>query len=272
MSGLSVISYGGGVQSTAMLVLAARGELGYPVSHALFANVGDDSEHPASLDFVRSHAVQYGRRHDIEVVELVKTSTDGTPVTLRGLMDDHDNASMPIPMRGSITGAPGARSCTADFKIAVIRRWLRANGASKASPATVAIGISVDELHRASNKNDNTYERRVFPLLDLGLTRDDCHKIIADAGLPVVGKSSCYFCPFHRTQTWAEMRRDEPELFASSQELEDSFNVFRAATGRDPMYLTRFGKRLSDAIPMAQETLPFDWDDDGSCDSGHCFT
>ena len=42
MSPLTTISYGGGVQSTALLVLSATGRLP-AVDAALFANVGDDS-------------------------------------------------------------------------------------------------------------------------------------------------------------------------------------------------------------------------------------
>ena len=49
---LTVISYGGGVQSTALVVLAATGRLG-KVDAALFSNVGDDSEEPATLRYVR---------------------------------------------------------------------------------------------------------------------------------------------------------------------------------------------------------------------------
>ena len=48
---LKVFSYGGGVQSTACLVLVAQGKLG--IQTFLFANVGDDSEHPATLRYVR---------------------------------------------------------------------------------------------------------------------------------------------------------------------------------------------------------------------------
>ena len=48
---MRVISYGGGVQSPALLVMAARGELG-KVDAALFCNVGDDSEHPETLEYV----------------------------------------------------------------------------------------------------------------------------------------------------------------------------------------------------------------------------
>lgn len=41
------VSYGGGVQSTALLVLAAQRRIDYPLF--LFANVGDDSENPATV-------------------------------------------------------------------------------------------------------------------------------------------------------------------------------------------------------------------------------
>ena len=51
---MKVISYGGGVQSTAMLVLANQGAID-SVDAALFSNVGDDSEHPATLDLSLIH-------------------------------------------------------------------------------------------------------------------------------------------------------------------------------------------------------------------------
>lgn len=44
MSQLRVFSFGGGVQSTAALVLAAQGEIDFTAF--IFANVGADSEHP----------------------------------------------------------------------------------------------------------------------------------------------------------------------------------------------------------------------------------
>ncbi|MFF0521516.1 hypothetical protein ACFYTC_22640 [Actinomadura nitritigenes] len=58
-------------------------------------------------------------------------------------------------------GAPGTRSCTADFKIRVIGRWLKAHGASPETPATIAIGISLDEIHRANTRRHEPYERIV---------------------------------------------------------------------------------------------------------------
>jgi 3'-phosphoadenosine 5'-phosphosulfate sulfotransferase (PAPS reductase)/FAD synthetase len=49
---IRVFSYGGGVQSTAALVLAAQGVIDYHTF--LFANVGEDSENPDTLAYVRA--------------------------------------------------------------------------------------------------------------------------------------------------------------------------------------------------------------------------
>jgi hypothetical protein len=51
------VSYGGGVQSNALLVLAAQGPIDYRTFP--FANVGDDSEHSATLRYVRDVAMPY---------------------------------------------------------------------------------------------------------------------------------------------------------------------------------------------------------------------
>ena len=60
------------------------------------------------------------------------------------------------------------------------------------------------------------------------LRRVDCERIITAAGLPVPGKSACWFCPLHRRMYWAELRRDHPDLFERSCQLEDLLNERRA--------------------------------------------
>jgi hypothetical protein len=272
MKPLTTISYGGGVQSTALIVLAATGRLPKPDA-ALFANVGDDSEHPATLDYVRDIAVPYAAEHGIPVHELHRQRRDGTSETLMQRLTREGSRSIDIPVRMA-SGAPGNRSCTGDFKIAVVGKWLKANGASRDNKATVWIGISVDEIHRASNKRAMPYETPAYPLLDLGLDRSACMTVIKNAGLPVPPKSSCYFCPFHRPQTWAEMRRDEPELFNKSADLEDLLNRRRDMLGKDHVWLTGFNKPLRDAIGVAQDMLPIfpSGPDIDTCDEGYCWT
>lgn len=266
---MRVVSYGGGVQSTALLVLAAQGVIDFDTF--LFANVGDDSEHPATLDYVRGVAFDYAAANGITIHELDKRMIRGERAgeieTLYGRLTREGSRSLPIPVRMS-NGAPGTRSCTSDFKIKVVGRWLRQNGASKDHPATVAIGISADEWTRANPDRAEPYERLVYPLLDTehrlaprgGLTRDHCKQLITDAGLPIPPKSSCWFCPFHRPTVWNDMRRDEPDLFERAAKLEDLLNDRRDMLGKDHVYLTRFGRPIRDVFETVQMAL-FDEDD-----------
>jgi hypothetical protein len=265
-----VISYGGGVQSTAMIVLACTGRI-EGVDAALFANVGDDSEHPKTLDYVRDIAIPWAAERGLPVHELKRIKRDGNVETLWGRLMKEGSRSLPIPIRMD-NGAPGTRSCTKDFKITVVGKWLKANGASKDNPADVCIGISTDEITRLSNKRAEPYERPMYPLIDLGLDRSACQRIIQEAGLPVPHKSSCFFCPFHRPQMWSEMRRDEPELFEKSVQLENTLNERRAMLGKDSVYLTRFAKPLDEAIGEAQAMLPLFQPDTDTCDDGYCWT
>jgi hypothetical protein len=267
---LRVVSFGGGVQSTALLVLAAQGQIDFRTF--LFANVGSDSENPATLRFVRDVAMPYAEAHGLAVHEVKRVQRDGTAETLYGRLTRPGSRSLPIPVRMS-NGAPGTRSCTVDFKIAPIGRWLRAHGASPDSPATVAIGFSTDEIHRCNRKVAQPYEIPEYPLIDLGLSRAACQAAIARAGLPIPERSACWFCPYRRPGSWAEARRDTPELFWRAVELERLLNDRRDRLGRDPVYLTRFGRPLDQAIAKAQPSLfPASPDGPETCDEGHCWT
>jgi hypothetical protein len=263
------ISYGGGVQSTALLVLAAQGRIDFPLF--LMANVGDDSENPGTLQYVEEYARPFAADHGIELTVLDRVKRDGSVETLWGRLTREGSRSLPIPVRMS-NGAPGQRSCTADFKIKVIAKELKRRGATEAAPAVIGIGISVDEIHRANNRKVEPHEVITYPLLDLGLRRTDCARVIREAGLPVPPKSSCFFCPFHRPETWHDQRRDEPELFEKSCQLEELLNARRDELGKDHVYLTRFNRPLREAIPDGVDLLPMFDEADGACDSGYCYT
>ena len=248
-----VYSYGGGVQSTAMLVLVATGHL--PPGIFIFSNVGDDSEHPKTLRYVREVAFDYAAAHGIELHELdrvpLKGKHRGEVETLYGRLMRPGSKSLPIPVRMSDTGAPGTRSCTADHKIRVVQRWIREHGATPENPWRTAIGISTDEHQRATSRKREPFEELEYPLLTLehrlapnGASRDQCAAIIADAGLPVPPKSSCYFCPFHKPTVWNDQARDEPDLFERSCHLEETLIARRAelpcpGEGRWPLEATQ---------------------------------
>lgn len=284
---IRVFSYGGGVQSTAALVLAAQRRIDYKTF--LFCNVGADSENPATLDYVERYAKPYAAQHGLDLIELAATRK-GHPVTLYGQLTKEGSRSIGIPIRMS-NGAPGNRSCTMDFKIRVVDRWLKhkllslydgpryANKAMQrqealAQGAIVGLGISLDEIARVKPNMDTdtmSWKSNAWPLLfDVkpALTRQGCMNIIAHAGLPVPPKSSCYFCPFHSLPKWQEMRQDEPKLFEKACDLEALLNERRRMLGRDEVWLTR------KLIPLARATTELTqdslFDEMDTCESGYC--
>lgn len=262
---LRSVSYGGGVQSTALLVLAAQRRIDFPLF--LFANVGDDSEHPDTLRYVRDVAMPYAEAHGIELVELHRTTKDGSVETLYERATS-SSKSFPLPMFGE-GGMPLGRACTSDFKIKVIAKELRRRGATSKNPATVAMGISVDEIERARPGVDRRRpaEIVVYPLLDLGLRRSDCENVIRAAGLPVPPKSACWFCPFHGREAWRRLKRETPDLFDRAAELERTYQAKLARLGKRQQWITRYQRPLADTV---DDQLVLDGMD--GCDSGWCMT
>lgn len=270
---IRAISFGGGQQSTALLVLAAEKKIDF--SLFLFANVGDDSELPATLRYIEEYARPYAAKHGLELVELRRVmkrrlATRGQERTLWQQLNMPGSRSIDIPVRMA-NGAPGNRNCTKTFKIDLVAEELARRGATAARPATVGMGISLDEVERANNRSPVPHERVTYPLLELGLRRTDCQRIIRKAKLPLPPKSACFFCPFHRPEDWQNQRRDTPDLFEKSCQLEETLNARRTALGKDPVFLTSFNKPLRQAIPAGVDLLPM-FDEDDGCDSGWCMT
>lgn len=254
-------------------MLSARGEIDFPL-HA-FSNVGDDSEMPDTLRYVREVAIPYAAQHGIEFVTVerrpVKGPFKGQAETLYGRLTLEGSRSIPIPLRTNDLGAPGRRACTVDFKIKVLSRFAKDRGATPDSPAIVGLGISLDEFERMRTDSDESVQRLEYPLIDLRLTRDACAALIAREGLPVPPKSSCYFCPFHRPSVWVQMRQEQPELFEKAADLEALLNERRTMLGKAPMWLTRFRKPLRDAIGE-QSMMQFEDEYSDMCESGYCMS
>jgi hypothetical protein len=275
VSDLRIFSHGGGTQSIAALVLSAQGIIDYPVH--VFSNVGDDSENPDTITYVHNVAIPYAKKHGIELVEVRRVMRDGTG---RTLLEDlqRDSRTINIPVRMD-NGAPGNRNCTATYKLAVIAKEAKHRGASETNPATIGVGITLDEIHRADGgRNRKPWEHITYPLISVGddtglrLRRTDCERIIRDAGLPQPGKSACWFCPMKKPSQWATLRRNDPELFARACDLEQQLIDRRHHIGKDAAYFTRFAKPLADAVDTDETLFGDDTWLDAECDSGACFT
>ncbi|MDO0914454.1 phosphoadenosine phosphosulfate reductase [Streptomyces sp. DT2A-34] len=266
--GLRAFSFGGGWQSMAALVLEAQGRIDFQTF--LFANVGRDSENPGTLSYFERYAAPFAAAHGLTLIELERRISGGRQETIYGRITNSNGSRQTIPVFLS-NGKPGKRNCTYDFKILVTGAWLKAHGATEAHPATVAMGISLDEISRANAGKAMPYERLVYPLLDLKIRRADCPRIIRSAGLPVPPKSSCDFCPMRKIPEWLAMRAQDPARFERACKVEETINAHLAAKGKRPVYLTRMGRPLRELFKGGDQLPLFDTDDEG-CDSGWCWT
>ena len=270
---IKAFSFGGGVQSHAVLALTAQGVFDYEVF--LFANVGDDRENPATLQYIEKVTKPFCQQHGIafhEVRRVRKAANKrlglakGVTETLYEQITRPQTRSIQIPVRMA-NGAPGNRNCTQTFKIEVLNDWLKNAGVTAEDPARVGVGISLDEIGRMRTDQPNPLQHREYPLITARITRDRCQEINEAAGFHHVPRSACWFCPLKKVGEWREMAVAEPALFAQAIDLEGQLNAKRAAMGRDPIYFNYLAKplaALAEHAPTAQE--------ENGCDSGYCMT
>lgn len=264
---LRTFSYGGGVQSTAALVLAAQGKIDFSVF--IFANTGNDSEDPRTLRYVESVAKPYAAMHGIELVEVTRA---GATLYQELTETDRDLIPWQIKMTRSETRYGDAmalsRTCTSDWKIKAIASEQAARGATKDEPAVTGLGISLDELHRMRTDSGIPWQVLEYPLVEMRLDRQDCINIIVRAGLPEPMKSACWFCAYKSLHEWRRMRDERPDEFARAVELERMKSAARVARGAEPIYFHRKLQPI-DVLTATYTSDMFD-DIDDTCESGFC--
>jgi hypothetical protein len=263
-----VFSCGGGVQSTACLVLAAQDAI--PYRTFIFANVGTKAEDPRTLAYIEATLKPFAAAHGIAWVEIQRTRRDGTAADLYDELH-RPIRSIDIPVRMS-NGSPGNRNCTVHFKIKPIARWIKAN----APGCTLGKGISTDEPHRATPAREDDCYDSAYPLIELGYSRSDCLRLVKEAGLPQPPKSACWFCPYQTTNKWTELKRERPALFDSAVAMERALNQKRESLGKDRIYLSGAGATRGQPLDMVipdQLGLFPEWiDEQDGCESGYCMT
>ena len=114
------------------------------------------------------------------------------------------------------------RQCTQDFKILPIQKKvgeLIGHKPRSRWPTTPMveqwIGISKDEAQRMKPSRLPCVKHR-WPLIELGVTRDDCLAWINAHGYQKPPKSACTFCPYHDDAMWRDMKVNDPESFADA--------------------------------------------------------
>ena len=220
MSDLVVKSTGAGVQSTAIALLIEDGTLPKPDA-AIFADTGWEPN--AVYEQVERLAGLYERMG----VAFYRVSNGNLR---RDAIDpEHRYASIPYFVRNPDgTEGMGRRQCTSEYKLAPITRKIREllgakppnyRRVPKGRVAEQWVGFSTDEVIRANRRKDSQgvqYLTTRYPLLDLGMSRKDCERYLADRGWGHTVKSACIGCPFHGNAQWRELRDNHPDEWADA--------------------------------------------------------
>jgi len=220
---LRILSLGAGVQSTALALMAAHGEI-EPPDCAIFADTGWEPravyEH---LDWLTSGNVLSFPVHRVSRGNL----RDDAVAHAYGAKLAHGHRPQPPYHLRLASGDPGlaGRQCTRDYKIAAIEGEIRRQlgvAAGKRVPSgigvTMLIGISMDEAHRMK-PSDKAYVTNTWPLIDIGMSRGDCLGWLERHGYPRPPKSACIGCPYHSDEQWLSLA---PAEFADAVAFEAS--------------------------------------------------
>ncbi len=82
----------------------------------------------------------------------------------------------------------------------------------------VIIGIDAGEAHRARRwQGDDSVK---FPLIELGMNRQDCIEVIKKVGWNVPVKSGCVICPYAKPAEFAQLKKEHREIFNEVCEIE----------------------------------------------------
>jgi len=219
-----VISYGGGVQSTALVVLAMRER--WPIDGIVHVDLVD-AESPATREYVRYFREWLQREYGRDIV-VIERDLYGDMLARPGFT--------PVPWHGRRERFMLKRQCTREYKVQPLQRYLYDRYPGER--VGLMLGISVDEYHRMRDSSAARIDH-VYPLVDRRLTRWQCREIVERAGLAVPWKSSCWFCPFRSVVSqWALVQR-YPDLAGMACVLEDRINAERRGRGKDEIVVLR---------------------------------
>lgn len=226
----SVLSLGAGVQSSALALMAARGEITPMPDFAVFA---DTQAEPTSvykwLDWLETQL-------PFPVIRVTKGSLTESILKIR-VKEKCKYSEAPITYlrtnipvygltpSGEVKPALG-RACTADFKIAPIMKEIRnrcgiKNG-QKEVTVTQWIGISYDEMQRMKLPANQWTQNR-WPLIERRMTRAHCIEWMKKNGYPEPPRSACYYCPFHSDEEWRRLKKHDPEHFQKAVEFDKTY-------------------------------------------------
>lgn len=255
-----ILSFGGGVQSTAILAMMTYGQLP-KVDAAIFADPGEESDATYShIEWCQARFAELGipfYRRSVggrlgDHLKVGRNSTGGRFASVPFY------TRMPNGDKGLIR-----RMCTREYKTEVVDRTVRRDVLGlkprQRIPRDVTIrqwiGISYDEQARAVRiakrfADSVKWSTPYFPLLERQIERKQCSDLLRSFVPHSVPRSACLFCPYKSQSEWRRLRDEDPKGWARAVEIDDALRIPGNVVNRNmeaSMYAHRSCVPLRDA-------------------------
>jgi len=192
------LNYSGGVNSTALAIYLIKQGWRGPL-----VNAWTGSEWPETDQYV-VYFQQWLDQFGLKIIQL-RGEPWQTGRTGHMSVIEYCETNLLIPTKAT-------RWCTPAWKIKPIQTWGQQNG----YPNTI-IALDAGERRRMQHGI-------IYPLIEAGIDRDECIKIIYQEGLEVPIKSSCWICPFSTLNRWYHLWKKHPDLFDRAAKLEENIS------------------------------------------------
>jgi len=198
-----MISFGGGINSTAMTILLINEGWKGPI---VFADTG--AEKPETYCHLKHFEENFLQPRGMIVTTLAPPTRwhKAAPEFL----EEYCLERRYIPIAY-------LRWCTSRWKVQPLTLWAEEYGYSP-----VLLGIDASEGHRAKERPN-----RAYPLIERCIDRRGCIKVLKSANIPVPIKSSCFFCPFQTYEQWRWLHNNHPDLYERAAIMERRANERR---------------------------------------------
>ena len=165
----------------------------------------------------------------------------------------------------------GFRQCTTNYKIRPIQKkvrellGLKKYQRAKNMEVKMIIGISYDELNRMTI-NKTKYIENLYPFVEKKITRQQCIKWLKNNNYPIPNRSACWFCPYHTSKEWIEMKNNHTEEWNKAVKFEKIINRENKVL-KGKLFLNGLHKNLEDLKPKNNNQLEFSFKDEceGMC-------
>lgn len=221
-----VVCYGGGVDSTAMLIKLR--DLGIRPDAITFADTG--AEKPDTYDYVRQMDAWLVRQGFPTVTWCKKATLDSTNYNdLTG--NCIDNETLPSLAFGMKSCSIKWKQNPQDYILKGCKRgpnkcdphplWIRSQETGVKLVKLIGYDNSPADIRRAKKvKREDADFLYAYPLQDLEMDRAECIKTILAEGLEVPIKSACFFCPASQKWELWWLAGMHPDLFMKALRLE----------------------------------------------------